>query len=116
VSDGNKVGIWSLQDLTQVSSIDQSRRGTLGRSDGKATRITAMSWINQSSDSLLMLGSDDGALRVWRDSGDVVPPTVGSIYSSESPGDASPHRTQDGPTLAAAFHALPDIADTSSGM
>jgi regulator-associated protein of mTOR len=56
-----------------------------------------------------MVGSDDGAVRVWRDGGDVTPPPPLSQMQGLSEPEVS------GPTLAAAFHALPDIADTSSG-
>ena len=106
VADGNKVGIWSLQDFSLISSIDQSRLGaSFGKiSTVKSSRITSLSWVNQSSDSLLMAGSDDGALRVWRDGGDVAP-----VSSRENGAEPS------NPSLVAAFHALPDIADTSSG-
>lgn len=121
VADGDKVGIWSLKDCSLQSTIQQSLRSfqplassSSSSSAGvapklfseKHARITAMSWLNQSSDSLLMVGSDDGALCVWRDNGDV---SSGSF----NPGDFD---TKSGrATQAAAFHALPDIADTSSG-
>ena len=108
VADGNKIGVWSLQDFSLVSSIDQSMPAlpSLKASSSRSSRITSLNWVNQSSDSLLMAGSDDGALRIWRDSGDVTPTFSGTWENSVD------HLS---PTLAATFHALPDIADTSSG-
>ena len=35
--------------------------------NNNAARITAMSWINESYDSLLMIGSDDGSIKVFKD-------------------------------------------------
>ena len=32
----------------------------------RASRITTLSWINAADDSLLLVGSDDGMVRVWQ--------------------------------------------------
>ena len=69
-------------------------------------RITAMKWINEAYDSLLMLGSDDGSVKVWRDvacSTDVQSTTAGQSSSSS------------GVELVTSFSALPDVAEISRG-
>jgi WD40 repeat protein len=35
-----------------------------------AARITAMTWINESYESLLLVGSDDGTVKIWKDCAD----------------------------------------------
>jgi WD40 repeat protein len=32
--------------------------------------VTSLSWINESYESLLLVGSDDGSVKVWKDSAD----------------------------------------------
>lgn len=103
-------------------------------------RITAMTWINESYDSLLLLGSDDGVVKVWKDSScsDGGSFTNGSNNNSNyvhgkdqnnsagnstpaAPGNNSGHVSPSIGTgsnnieLATAFAALPDIAETSRG-
>jgi len=75
------------------------------------TRITAMTWINESFDALLMLGADNGTVSIWRDS--ATTPVASSSSTSRHPPPLSP--PQDGATLASAFLALPDVAETTRG-
>ena len=99
-------------------------------------RITAMTWINESYDSLLLLGSDDGVVKVWRD---VSCSESGSFTTGANNGSNYVHNTRDGNNtpvgngnnsghvspslgngstnieLASAFAALPDIAETTRG-
>jgi hypothetical protein len=106
-------------------------------------RITSMVWINESYDSLLLLGSDDGVIKVWKDNsnsdvngGAFTGPGTGgnpstssavntsdSISSNIRPSSHSPslggvnsnNNNSNGIELATAFSALPDIAETSRG-
>lgn len=105
-----------------------------------SSRITSMTWINESYDSLLVLGSDDGVVRIWRDvaNSDAIaaattakdgaigpnggaPGTTGGIATGGIGGNAvgsgSPglNNGMANVELATAFAALPDIAETSRG-
>jgi regulator-associated protein of mTOR len=64
-----------------------------------------MEWINESYDGLLMLGSDDGTVKIWRDSADSNTVEAAN-QSGETYGEA---------TLASSFMALPDVAKTKGG-
>lgn len=66
-------------------------------------RVTAMTWINESYDALLMLGSDNGTISVWRD----------TAISDSQPNPLSV--LDPDISLASSFLALPDVADTSRG-
>ncbi|CAN0506256.1 unnamed protein product, partial [Phaeothamnion confervicola] len=33
--------------------------------NGRGSRLTSMQWANEASASLLLVGSDDGVVRVW---------------------------------------------------
>lgn len=130
VSDGHKVSIWSLANGSKVLEINtkldtlgmkaNSRSNTVVSTPGtgskrtpspspivnyannNAARITAMSWINESYDSLLMIGSDDGSIKVFKDASnsDMLSPEGGAVPNV---------------TLATSFVALPDVAETSRG-
>lgn len=129
VTDGHKVSIWSLANGSKVLEINTkldslgiktsrsntvvsppasstkrtpSPSPTVSYMSNNAARITAMSWINESYDSLLMIGSDDGSVKVFKDASnsDMLNPD----------GAATPNVT-----LATAFVALPDVAETSRG-
>ena len=129
VSDGHKVSIWSLINGSKVLEINtkldslgiktsrsntvvstpvtSSKRTpspspTVSYTSNNAARITAMSWINESYDSLLMIGSDDGSVKVFKDASN------SDMLSPD--GAATPNVT-----LATAFVALPDVAETSRG-
>jgi len=108
VSDSRKIGIWSLNNGSCIMEL--SNNPVTDRLHSSATsanaRITSMSWINESYDSLLMVGSDDGTIKIWKDTAD---PEY--IVESNSNGTISKVT----PTLASAFVALPDVADTSVG-
>jgi WD40 repeat protein len=93
------------------------------------SRITSIAWVNESLDSLMLVGSDDGAVRVWKDISDTdtapMPPTssiINGSYESSSGASAGPAATSNsslqtspGISLATAFIALPDMPDTSRG-
>ena len=54
-------------------------------------RVTAMLWINESYESLLLMGSDDGSVKVWKDSADT---EVISAHNN-SPQPSSSHSDKD---------------------
>ena len=90
-------------------------------------RITAMNWINESYNSLLMLGSDDGVVKVWRDTStsDSIADQLAQVTTGRGSGNSSMNVSRDSHSgklltpshveLATAFAALPDIAETSRG-
>jgi regulator-associated protein of mTOR len=143
VSDDSTVSIWSLANSSRI--MDVKNKHTVVRNPQKdmvkrintvesslftplaEPRITAMNWINESYNSLLMLGTDDGVVKVWRDTStsDVIADQLaqvaagrnstnnGSVAVRDSAnGKAAPSSTVE---LATAFMALPDIAETSRG-
>jgi regulator-associated protein of mTOR len=136
VSDETSVSIWSwthaarIMDISnhheithkdqgrplisKINTIESSIFGPVSQA-----RITAMTWINESYDSLLLLGTDDGVIKIWRDAScsDDLP---SEEPSTPSPIPASNPRSQHhGPVpkgvsrveLATAFVALPDMPD-----
>jgi WD40 repeat protein len=108
VSDSRKIGIWSLNNGSCIMELNNNP--TTDRFHSASTsanaRITSMSWINESYDSLLMVGSDDGTIKIWKDTAD--PEYIAEANSSGVSSKVTP-------TLASAFMALPDVADTSVG-
>ena len=133
VSDGKNVGIWNLQNGTRVMEIHQptqphhvlSRTYTnrqQARNDreyldkfSQSPRITAMNWINESHDALMMLGADNGTVTLWRDTSVVVPPAYEEFNPAVNRGYRDGDTVQEGTSLASAFFALPDVAETSRG-
>lgn len=143
ICDGESVGVWSLGNGSRVVTIDKNHWKSLnttshycGSSSSKANggsdkagsapwtnnaRITALNWLNMSSDSLLMTAADDGTIRLWRD--DVDDQLAdGGIADSFAPGSATVSTPSSSaaaesivPSLATAFTALPDIAASSRG-
>lgn len=138
VSDDSTVSIWSLANSSRIMEI--KNKHTVTRNPQRdfvkrintvesslftplsEPRITAMNWINESYNALLMLGSDDGVVKVWRDtsSSDAIEQAVqaapagrGSINAGSN-GAGTGARTSS-VELATAFMALPDIAETSRG-
>ena len=50
-------------------------------------RVTAMTWINESTDALLCLGGENGTVAIWRDNSTSAPPAEqnsGSVSVSSS--------------------------------
>eukprot|EP01039_Chlorochromonas_danica_P010249 gene10249-11344_t len=90
-------------------------------------RITAMTWINESYDALLLLGSDDGVVRVWRDTShsDFTQSNAYTVSNNNVSGTAGANNPGTPPApavgnassveLATAFCALPDIDLASRG-
>jgi WD40 repeat protein len=128
VSDDHGVGIWSLENGTQIMHVRASattigvepvnRNGKYVPSPTtKSPLITSMTWLNESLDSLLLVGCDDGTVKIWRDMGDSIEESAKVMAE----GPTSPEILRDatsGVALASAFKALPDIAGGSaaSGM
>jgi len=84
VSDGgNTVSLWDIDTAKRVSSF---------RNGSSKARNTSMTWINEMSSSLLMMGTDDGTIRVY----DGLIEESGGISRST-------------PELATAFVAAPDL-------
>eukprot|EP01038_Epipyxis_sp_PR26KG_P006077 gene6077-8370_t len=155
ISDGTSVSVWSLNSCTRVLEI--SNKHTLNKANEIVPvgidsnplfvpmykpQITSMQWINESYDSLLMLGSDDGVVKIWRDSAfsDVHPTSSSNSNTNHgnqtATGNTTPHIINHssssyghnhnisnsiyanylpGIELATAFSALPDVAETSRG-
>lgn len=143
ICDGLKVGLWSLENGSKLGSVDRKlvRNSNLTAHYNSAeamssfnispvlSRITSLQWINQSNDSLMFTGADDGTVHIWRDNlGDDLMDNGDRRSSNTNAGDVSP--TSKGiaisgndssgvnritPSIAAAFTALPDIAPSSRG-
>lgn len=88
--------------------------GLAAQNDSNA-RITAMAWVNESYDALLLLGSDDGVVRVWRDTSHSdftqAAPAASTTISPSTPPAASASSCE----LVTAFCSLPDIDLASRG-
>ena len=127
ISDGKDVGIWNLQSGSRVMSVrPPSRQSYVLRQSHLKTderpsyeyldraalspRITAMQWVNESHDALLMLGADNGTVTLWRDSSTA---DYGITDARES--RKSDSNVQESSSIASCFFALPDVADTSRG-
>ena len=136
ISDDRGVGIWSLENGTQIMHLRASAT-TLGAQvfepvvsspgrNGKSSTnsnvnngpkgplITSMSWVNESLDSLVLVGCDDGTVKIWRDVGDSIEDSMKVM----SEGYTSPENltmASSGVVLASAFKALPDIAGGAVG-
>jgi len=65
ISDAGKVGMWSLENGSNILNIDCTN--STGSDD---SNVTTMGWINDTGDALLTVGSDDGSVRIWRDLGE----------------------------------------------
>jgi len=88
-------------------------------------RITAMHWINEMYDALLLLGSDDGIVNIWRDSACSDSPSsstvvsssagnvTGSVGGTPTPPLYSSQSSSPGVELVTSFAALPDVAEMS---
>lgn len=111
------------RNTKSTSVIPASSDTSLFSSHGNNARITAMQWLNESYDPLLLLGSDDGVVKVWRDiscsdhafGGDG---NIGGAISSSQAGtrhDSPTISPNSNVELATAFAALPDIAETTRG-
>ena len=109
ISDGPSVGLWSINDGCKMidiscssqrlgAGLDRVQKDALTRPAVLDTSVTSIGWINETSDSLLAVGSDDGSLRVWRDLGE----RAGSLGGGQI-------------SLASAFLALPDVAHSKRG-
>jgi len=80
------------------------------------TRITAMTWINESFDALLALGADNGAVSIWRDTSTTKSqPQSGASTIRTGEKEAKANAGNESTSLASAFNALPDIAETTRG-
>lgn len=130
VSDGKDVGVWNLQSGSRVMSVRPPSRQNhvfqrsylkagaeerpsqeyLDRA-GMDPRITAMQWVNESRDALLMLGADNGTVTLWRDSSVIDPGAAVAGHESIRSSD----KVQETSSIASCFFALPDVADTTRG-
>lgn len=113
VCDGAGVDIWSLEsgkNMLQIRS--PSNRGSYPDNDPQQARVTSMGWINETVNSLLMMGCEDGTVRIWRDVGDALEDRTrySGDYMAAADSSCSPSVT-----MVSAFTALPDIHKTSRG-
>lgn len=88
----NQLSVWSLEEGARLKHFSNH-----ANTASSSARMTNMQWINEARSSLLCVGTNDGAVRVWRD--------VLESNASE-------------PTLATALNVLPDInpSDRGSGL
>lgn len=121
VSDDKGVGIWSLENGAQIMHVKASAANVFsdlrnGKSNSvqKCPLITSMTWVNESLDSLLLVGCDDGTVKIWRDVGDSIEESSKS-YSEGYVSSDSISRAGSGVVLSSAFKALPDITGGSVG-
>jgi hypothetical protein len=101
------------------------------------SRITTMNWINESYDTLIMVstlrlthitlasslmyhcnktGSDDGAVKIWRDVSDSDSLVFPNSKSEMNKAINNECYTSPGVDLASAFIAMPDVAKSSRGI
>jgi hypothetical protein len=119
-SDDKGVGVWSLESGTQIMHIDTAsskdessakfKNGSAFTTTVGSSLITSLTWVNESLDTLVMAGCEDGSVKIWRDVGNSIEEGLqksneGDILTTES----------SGVLLASAFHALPDISGGSVG-
>lgn len=58
VAEKRNIALWDHKEFDRVNLFSN------GNTSG--TKISALSWINQQAQSLLMAGSDDGVVRLWK--------------------------------------------------
>ena len=68
--------------------------GTVATQMEGVARVTAMLWINESYESLLLVGSDDGSVKVWKDSADTE--VISAHNNSQQSGQQSSQMQSDG--------------------
>jgi len=120
--DGNRIGVWDYEEGRQV--IDLGNGNAVG-----STRMTSLKWINPETKSLLLVGSDDGVVRVWDGllDGDATEQALSPEGDHDRPGGPSQSTTSGprragassqkslleeetvGARLVTAFVAVPDI-------
>lgn len=59
VDSHRKIGLWNYVEMEKINSFSNY--------NPKGTKITSISFINSHHISLLLTGSDDGAVRLWKD-------------------------------------------------
>lgn len=135
VSDGLGVGIWSLDNASQLIQIKSNCPGGNGYGDYGATsasasysstgtsagaklsslaytknsRITSMGWMNESTDSILMTGCDDGTIVMYKDIGATVDEATQKNNENISLLDAISQNKFSGISRPTAFAALPNV-------
>eukprot|EP00968_Pinguiococcus_pyrenoidosus_P007726 scaffold529_cov308-Pinguiococcus_pyrenoidosus.AAC.18 len=94
--DGNRIGVWDYEEGRQV--IDLGNGNAVG-----STRMTSLKWINPETKSLLLVGSDDGVVRVWDGllDGDATEQALSPEGDHDRPGGPS-QSTTSGPRRAGA--------------
>jgi WD40 repeat protein len=108
VSDESSVSIWSLKTASRIMDVKNKHtveRSAYGESDMvqkiqlvehsfrplAEPRITSMSWINESYNSLLLLGSDDGVVKVWKDVSTSASIHISHIYTYNNRHNYTPY-------------------------
>ena len=87
-------------DSISIWNTDTSKKENSFRNGNPAnTRVTSLSWINESTSSLLLTGSDDGSVRIW----DGIIEGNGDIISDC------------GLSLSCAFFAMPELVANKRG-
>ena len=127
ISDGNSVGVWSLENGSKMFQVKAnpyravipftSAAGAAQSHSARSARITTMNWVNESVESLLMLGSDDGVITVWKDNSDMMDDAVRMVSpetDNSSSSSGSSNTNSAGATMTSSFCAL-DVYKTSRG-
>ena len=99
-------------------TVASSSNAVVEKFEATDTRITSMTWINESFDALLALGADNGTVSIWRDtSTSKYSAGAGERNNSVKAGSAESkwNTCNESTSLASAFVALPDVAETSRG-
>lgn len=123
--DGHSIKLWSSSPGYKRVEIKNTHNylGSLAHNSYSSTeftgssgnsRITAMEWINEGYDSLLMVGSDNGVVNVWRDisESDI---TASSAAAGEKLSITSGHHNMaSNPNLAFTLQNNQNIAGTGT--
>lgn len=74
----------------------ESKVLSFGNKNPPGSRLTSLNWINETEESLLTCGSDDGVIKIYH-------------------GLHTPHPSMDSPKLLSAFVAVPDLVPGTRG-
>jgi WD40 repeat protein len=58
VGEKRQVGVWDVKEMERINLFSNE--------NARGTKISALQWINEQHVSLLLAGSDDGVVRLWK--------------------------------------------------
>ena len=89
----NALAVFDSQDYVSIWDYENgSRKASFKNGNPTGSRMTSAFWINESSSSLLLVGSDDGSARIWNG----IVQSNGQISSQD-------------PMLVSSFFAVPNM-------